>query len=245
MSANKAYYSVIFLRSAVLFLMILLIFFANVSKNQSKGQKLFFVFGRDFCIFVYILKFNLLLSTFMPTVLRIKGFRFFFYSNENDEPPHIHVENAENTAKIWLLPVEMANSYGFSGKEICTLARYAGISDKLSALGLFNFNDTEAQSITIAQLIWYFIEGVNFRWNDYPFGSKENYTKFIVTADEGDIVFWKSNQSDRWWIEVAFLTNTNNKYKKITLLPCAVEDYNSACNNILPERWWKAQLKNT
>ena len=68
---------------------------------------------------------------------------------------------------------------GFSGKEICTLARYAGISDKLSALGLFNFNDTEAQSITIAQLIWYFIEGVNFRWNDYPFGSKENYTKFI------------------------------------------------------------------
>ena len=134
---------------------------------------------------------------------------------------------------------------GFSGKEICTLARYAGISDKVSALGLFNFNDTVAESTTIAQMLWYFIEGVNFRWNDYPFGSKENYTKFIVAADEGDVVFWKSNQSDRWWIEVAFFNNTNNKSKKITLLPCAVEDYNSACNNILPERWWKAQLKNT
>ncbi len=59
----------------------------------------------------------------MPTVLRIKGFRFFFYSNENDEPPHIHIESAENTAKFWLLPVELANSYGFSAKEINTIRK--------------------------------------------------------------------------------------------------------------------------
>ncbi|TAE12998.1 MAG: DUF4160 domain-containing protein [Bacteroidetes bacterium] len=59
----------------------------------------------------------------MPTVLRVKGFRFFFYSNENDEPPHIHIESAENTAKFWLLPVELANSYGFSAKEINTIRK--------------------------------------------------------------------------------------------------------------------------
>ena len=134
---------------------------------------------------------------------------------------------------------------GFNGKEICALARYAGISDKVTTLGIFNFNESTSESTTIAQLIWYFIEGVNFRWNDYPFGSKENYTKFTVTTDDQDVVFFKSNKSDRWWIEIPFFANANNKLKKITLLPCSHQDYLSACTNILPERWWKAQQKNT
>jgi hypothetical protein len=54
----------------------------------------------------------------MPTVLRISGFRFFFYSNEGKEPPHIHVEKGECVAKFWLLPVELADSYGFSASEL-------------------------------------------------------------------------------------------------------------------------------
>ena len=40
----------------------------------------------------------------MPTVLRIAGFRFFFFSNEGDESPHVHVERAESYAKFWLQP---------------------------------------------------------------------------------------------------------------------------------------------
>ena len=48
----------------------------------------------------------------MPTVLRIGRFRFFFYSNENAEPPHIHVKAAENEAKFWLDPVDLAFSEG-------------------------------------------------------------------------------------------------------------------------------------
>ena len=54
----------------------------------------------------------------MPTVLRIGGLRFFFYSSEGNEPPHIHIEQADNVAKYWLEPVESVNSYGFSAKEI-------------------------------------------------------------------------------------------------------------------------------
>ena len=54
----------------------------------------------------------------MPTELRIFGYRFFFYSNEGTEPPHIHVEKADNTAKFWLDPIELVNSYGFNAKEI-------------------------------------------------------------------------------------------------------------------------------
>lgn len=54
----------------------------------------------------------------MPTVLKIAGLRFFFYSNEGAEPHHIHVEKGDNAAKFWLIPVELSNSYGFSAKEI-------------------------------------------------------------------------------------------------------------------------------
>jgi len=54
----------------------------------------------------------------MPTVLYFEGFRFFFYSNENDEPTHIHVEKAEAEGRIWLEPeVKVAYMYNFSGRE--------------------------------------------------------------------------------------------------------------------------------
>ncbi len=55
----------------------------------------------------------------MPTVLRQNGFRFFFFSNENDEPPHIHVEKAGEYAKFWLQPeVELAWSKGMRKKDV-------------------------------------------------------------------------------------------------------------------------------
>lgn len=53
----------------------------------------------------------------MPEVLRIKGHRFFFFSREGTEPPHIHVETAEKTAKFWLDPVELVYSYHYTRGE--------------------------------------------------------------------------------------------------------------------------------
>jgi len=44
----------------------------------------------------------------MPTILKIKGYRFFFFSREGKEPSHIHVENAERYAKFWLNPIQLA-----------------------------------------------------------------------------------------------------------------------------------------
>ena len=54
----------------------------------------------------------------MPTLLRIDGLRFFFYSKEGTEPPHVHVEQNDNVAKFWLESVELESSYGFSAKDI-------------------------------------------------------------------------------------------------------------------------------
>lgn len=133
---------------------------------------------------------------------------------------------------------------GFNGKEICALTRYAGLSDKVSCLGVFNHFGSELESIIIAQMVWYFIEGVHFRSNEYPFGTKENYLKYIVPFENEEIIFYKSNKTGRWWIEIPFLSNTHNKLKRNTLLPCTHEDYLSACNQEFPERWWKAQRKN-
>jgi len=132
---------------------------------------------------------------------------------------------------------------GFTGKEICALSRYAGISDKVSLLGVFNHNNSAQESVLIAQIIWYFIEGYHYRSNEYPFGSRENYIKYIIALEE-ELVFYKSNKTDRWWIEIPFISNANNKLKKSTLLPCSYEEYLGACNHEIPERWWKAQRKN-
>jgi hypothetical protein len=59
----------------------------------------------------------------MPTVLRIGRFRFYFFSNEREEPPHIHVKAAEDQAKFWLNPAQLASSYGFASRELNELER--------------------------------------------------------------------------------------------------------------------------
>jgi hypothetical protein len=59
----------------------------------------------------------------MPTVLRVKGYRFFFFSLEGQEPPHVHVESAEKFAKFWLAPVSLAKSRGFRSGELTEIQR--------------------------------------------------------------------------------------------------------------------------
>ena len=139
-----------------------------------------------------------------------------------------------------------ASPNGFFGDEICAIARYAGISDKVSSFGIYEYNsknDNHHQTAhLIAQMMWYFIEGVNFRVKDYPFSGKENYQKFTVLLDEDDpLVFYKSNKTGRWWIEINILSD--NKYKRHALVPCTHQDYINATNQITPEKWFKAMRK--
>ena len=57
----------------------------------------------------------------MPTVLRLGPYRFFFYSLETGEPPHIHIEDGNRTAKFWLEPVELARSQGLRNHDLSKL----------------------------------------------------------------------------------------------------------------------------
>lgn len=139
-----------------------------------------------------------------------------------------------------------ASPNGFYGEEICAIARYAGISDKVSSFGIYEYNsklDNNYQTASlIAQMIWYFIEGVNFRVKDYPFSGKENYQKFTVLMEDDDpLTFYKSNKTGRWWIEINILSD--NKYKRHALIPCTYKDYTEATKQKIPERWYKAMQK--
>ena len=132
---------------------------------------------------------------------------------------------------------------GFDGKEICSLVRYAGISDKTSAIGFFNSNYSNSEFVLLSQMVWYFIEGYSHRSNEYPFNIEKNATKYIVVVDSDEMVFYKSNVSDRWWMEMLNYPSSHTNYKRTSLLPCSYEDYLKACNQEMPERWWKAQRK--
>lgn len=54
----------------------------------------------------------------MPTILLTQGFRFFFFSGEGNEPPHIHVEHGDKVAKYWLQPVNLSSSESFRSHEL-------------------------------------------------------------------------------------------------------------------------------
>ncbi|MDX5426695.1 MAG: formimidoylglutamase [Bacteroidota bacterium] len=135
---------------------------------------------------------------------------------------------------------------GFSGEEICAIARYCGLSDKVSSLGIYEYNpeidEYHMGAMLIAQMIWYFLDGVSLRTGDYPFASKSDYTLFRVLIDEGDheLIFYKSPMSERWWIEVPIGEPQHSRH---TLIPCSYDDYRSALEGEIPDRWWKARQK--
>ncbi len=137
-----------------------------------------------------------------------------------------------------------AGPNGLYGENICAIARYAGISRKLTSFGIYEYNpkydEREQTAHLIAQMIWYFVEGYNFRIDEYPFASKKNYKKFIVLIENDTINFYKSDKSERWWMEINYI---NNKLNKSTLIPCTYQDYLTASNEIYPERWLKTFRK--
>ncbi|MBO6587553.1 MAG: formimidoylglutamase [Muricauda sp.] len=132
---------------------------------------------------------------------------------------------------------------GFTGREICAIARYAGISDKVSLFGIYEGENSHQAFQMIAQIIWYFIEGLSFRIKEYPSSKSEDFTKFTVPTDTEELIFFKSHVTERWWVEVPTILAEHTKTNSVALLPCTEEDYLDACNQNIPERWFKAYRK--
>ena len=129
---------------------------------------------------------------------------------------------------------------GFYGEEICLLARYAGISDKLKIFGLFDVNpefDIRFQTSGLAaQVLWFFMEGFSQKQYETPVLSNSNSGRFIkyhvrITDLEDDLIFVKSNLTDRWWIEFHDEKDINH------YIACSHDDYIKANRNEVPDRW--------
>ena len=136
---------------------------------------------------------------------------------------------------------------GFNGREICAISRYAGISNKVSSFGIYEYKPSindEATAMLIAQMIWYFIEGFNCRVKDDNFQNPDEFNKYIVLVQDHELIFYKSLKTGRWWIETPFLTFEHTKRNKYALLACMQSDYETATMGNIPDRWHKAYKKN-
>jgi hypothetical protein len=88
-----------------------------------------------------------------------------------------------------------------------------------------------------AQLIWYFTEGFAQRYHEWPNGEDPEFMVYRITLRTAgyEIVFYRSKRSNRWWMDVPHPYEAQS-----LLLGCSYTDYQSACNDELPERWWRA-----
>ncbi len=138
---------------------------------------------------------------------------------------------------------------GFTGEEMCRICRYAGMSDKLTSIGFYELNpafDNNGESAHLyAQMMWYFLDGFSNRRNDFPENDSNNYVKFNVQIDDfdEDLVFLKSKKTGRWWMIVSSKDIVSQKYRRHQYVPCSYDDYQTALNHELPDRWWKVQQK--
>jgi arginase family enzyme len=138
---------------------------------------------------------------------------------------------------------------GLYGEDACQMCYYAGMSDKLSSIGFYELNphfDINGQtSHLVAQMVWCFLDGFSNRKNDFPFINEENYLKYRVVIKDYDheLVFFKSKKTDRWWLNVPYPPNQRMKFERHHLVPCSYNDFLSANNEDIPDKWWKTFQK--
>ncbi len=124
---------------------------------------------------------------------------------------------------------------GFFGDEICQLARYAGMSDQLSSFGIYGYQaelDKNKQGAKlIAQMLWYFADGYFIRKNEASLSNRDEFVEYNIALTGNDTLFLKSKKTNRWWMQLPDGTFT----------PCSYNDYLTAGNNEIPERWFREQ----
>ena len=142
-----------------------------------------------------------------------------------------------------------AGPNGLTGDEICRICRYAGMNDKLTSIGFYEYNPVydhrELTAQLIAQMIWYFLDGFANRQQDIPQKESKDFIRFRVFLDDykEELFFLKSKKTDRWWIEIPVKSKSGKGPLKYPYTPCSYADYQKALNQELPDRWWRLQQK--
>lgn len=142
-----------------------------------------------------------------------------------------------------------ATPNGLFGEEACQLCRYAGMSDKLSSAGFYEYNpnmDKNGQTAQlVGQMIWYLMDGFYSRKKDFPHSNKDSFVKYRVTSENlsHEIVFYKSKRSDRWWMDVPYPFDKRLKFERHHMVPCTYKDYQLASQGDMPDIWWRTFQK--
>jgi formiminoglutamase len=135
-----------------------------------------------------------------------------------------------------------AQPFGLTGEEACQICWYAGLNEKLSSIGFYEYNpafdDVHKKTASItATMVWYFIEGFYSRKNETNFKSKD-FFKYTVSmpVEPETISFYKSKLSEKWWMEVPYM-NGQERYARNSIVPCSYNDYQTAIKGEVPERY--------
>ena len=123
---------------------------------------------------------------------------------------------------------------GFESSEICSIARYAGMSDRISCVGVFEVFQNSISSALLAQAVWYFIEGFSLRIIEDPKSENFKGKSYHMDLENHQIKFYQSDISQKWWFEL--IEENNNKLMDVSLYPCGHEDYLEACNDDISDK---------
>ncbi len=137
---------------------------------------------------------------------------------------------------------------GFFLEEICQLSRYAGLSDSLKGFSISGFNlniDNAMDSFSLAQIIWYFLDGFNNKKGDFPVNFDGMIEYLVdVKGNEKTLTFWKSMRSGRWWLQIEkIFKELKPGQVNIRLIPVSYQDYLDACEGELSARVLKSLVK--
>ena len=138
-----------------------------------------------------------------------------------------------------------AGPNGIDARTMCQLARYAGMSDQMKVIGIFEHNpDLDNRNLgaqLIGQVVWHVLDGIYAQKSDYPKCGLNEYARYVVDLSDVEqaVVFYKSSKSDRWWMEVPFPGRKTGAH----IVGCAYEDYLEASAGKMPDRWWKTLQK--
>ncbi len=128
-------------------------------------------------------------------------------------------------------PANTISPNGFNGEEACTLMQYAGLSSNVKSVGLYGYQPSlDVHELTAKQLshmLWYYMDGVYKSKNEAHFSETHNFNEYHMAFSETDTVFLQSKKTHRWWM----------KMPEGNYVACTHNDYVSARNNELPERW--------
>lgn len=136
-------------------------------------------------------------------------------------------------------PASVCSPNGFSGEEACNLIRYAGMSHVVSSIGIYGYDAAKdvnhLTAMQISQMLWYFIDGKSRSRQEAQLNEKQSFNEYHTAFAEVETLFMQSKKTGRWWMQLP------NK----RMIACSYNDYIFASNNEIPERWLRAQERDS